>query len=30
MNTIVGLRVMVRTFDGPVLHQIIDTALAGL
>ncbi|MGC0313926.1 TetR/AcrR family transcriptional regulator [Kitasatospora acidiphila] len=30
MNTIVGLRVMVRTFDGPVLYQIIDTALAGL
>lgn len=30
MNTIVGLRVMAKTFDGPTLHQIIDTALAGL
>ncbi|GAA1687377.1 TetR/AcrR family transcriptional regulator [Glycomyces endophyticus] len=30
MNTIVGLRVMARTYDGPVLHRIIDTALAGL
>lgn len=30
MNTIVGLRVMARTFDGPALHHIIDTALAGL
>ncbi|MEV0401719.1 TetR/AcrR family transcriptional regulator [Actinoallomurus sp. NPDC050550] len=30
MNTIVGLRVMARTFDGPTLYRIIDTALAGL
>jgi TetR/AcrR family transcriptional repressor of nem operon len=30
MNTMAGLRVMAKTFDGPVLHQIIDTALAGL
>jgi TetR/AcrR family transcriptional repressor of nem operon len=30
MNTIVGLRVMAKTFDGPVLYRIIDTALAGL
>ncbi|GAA2310255.1 TetR/AcrR family transcriptional regulator [Glycomyces scopariae] len=29
MNTIVGLRVMARTHEGPVLHRIIDTALAG-
>jgi TetR/AcrR family transcriptional repressor of nem operon len=29
MNTIVGLRVMARTHDGPVLHQIIETALSG-
>jgi TetR/AcrR family transcriptional repressor of nem operon len=29
MNTIVGLRTMARTHDGPVLHRIIDTALAG-
>jgi TetR/AcrR family transcriptional repressor of nem operon len=29
MNTIVGLRTMARTHDGPVLYQIIDTALAG-
>lgn len=29
MNTIVGLRVMARTYDGPVLHQIIETALIG-
>jgi TetR/AcrR family transcriptional repressor of nem operon len=28
MNTIVGLRVMARTHDGPVLHGIVDTALA--
>lgn len=30
MNTIVGLRVMAKTFDRPTLHGIIDTALAGL
>ena len=30
MNTISGLRVMTKTFDGPTLHRIIDTALAGL
>ncbi|GAA2146615.1 TetR/AcrR family transcriptional regulator [Glycomyces algeriensis] len=30
MNTIVGLRVMTQTHDGPVLHRIIDTAVAGL
>ncbi len=30
MNTIAGLRVMARTFDGPTLHQIIETALTGL
>jgi TetR/AcrR family transcriptional repressor of nem operon len=30
MNTIVGLRVMAKTFDGPTLYRIIDTALAGL
>jgi len=29
MNTIVGLRVMARTYDGPVLHGIIESALAG-
>ncbi|MFB9662438.1 TetR/AcrR family transcriptional regulator [Glycomyces mayteni] len=29
MNTIVGLRVMARTHDGPVLHGIIESALAG-
>ncbi len=29
MNTIVGLRVMAKTFDGPALYRIIDTALAG-
>ncbi|MEU6865594.1 TetR/AcrR family transcriptional regulator [Streptomyces sp. NPDC046876] len=29
-TTLAGLRVMVKTFDRPVLHQIIDTALAGL
>ncbi|TDQ00517.1 TetR/AcrR family transcriptional regulator [Labedaea rhizosphaerae] len=28
MNTIGGLRVMARGFDGPVLRQVIDTALA--
>lgn len=30
LNTIVGLRVMAKTFDGPTLRGIIDTALAGL
>jgi TetR/AcrR family transcriptional repressor of nem operon len=30
MNTIAGLRVMAKTFDGPALYRIIDTALAGL
>lgn len=30
MNTIVGLRVMARTFDRPALHRIIDSALTGL
>ena len=30
MNTIVGLRVMAKTFDGPALYRIADTALAGL
>jgi TetR/AcrR family transcriptional regulator, transcriptional repressor for nem operon len=30
MNTVVGLRVMAKTFDAPSLHRIIDTALAGL
>jgi TetR/AcrR family transcriptional repressor of nem operon len=30
MNTIGGLRVMAVTYDKPTLHQIIDTALAGL
>ncbi|WP_205326360.1 TetR/AcrR family transcriptional regulator [Glycomyces sp. YM15] len=30
MNTVVGLRVMAQTHDGPVLHRIIDTAVAGL
>jgi len=29
MNTIVGLRVMARTHEGPVLHGIIESALAG-
>jgi AcrR family transcriptional regulator len=29
MNTIVGLRVMARTHQGPVLHGIIESALAG-
>lgn len=28
MNLIVGLRVMARTHDGPVLYQIIETSLA--
>lgn len=27
MNTIVGLRVMARTYDGPTLHRIADNAL---
>ena len=30
MNTIVGLRVMAKTFEPPVLHRIIDSALATL
>ncbi|KIF07239.1 TetR family transcriptional regulator [Streptomyces sp. RSD-27] len=30
MNTIAGLRVMAKTFDGPILYRIIDTALGGL
>ncbi|WP_330300297.1 TetR/AcrR family transcriptional regulator [Streptomyces sp. NBC_00503] len=30
LNTIVGLRVMAKSFDGPILHGIIDTALAAL
>jgi TetR/AcrR family transcriptional repressor of nem operon len=30
MNTIVGLRVMARTCDAPMLHRIIDSALAAL
>lgn len=30
LNTIVGLRVMAKTFDGPTLYGVIDTALAGL
>jgi AcrR family transcriptional regulator len=30
MNTVVGLRVMAKTHEGPALHGIIDTALAGL
>ncbi|MER7765672.1 TetR/AcrR family transcriptional regulator [Kitasatospora sp. NPDC096140] len=29
-TTLAGLRVMTRTFERPVLHRIIDTALAGL
>ncbi|MGW6704509.1 TetR/AcrR family transcriptional regulator [Streptomyces sp. NPDC054956] len=29
-TTLAGLRVMLKTFDRPALHQIIDTALAGL
>jgi TetR/AcrR family transcriptional repressor of nem operon len=29
MNTLVGLRVMAQTHDGPVLRRVIDTALAG-
>lgn len=27
MNTIVGLRVMAKTYDGPTLHRIVDSAL---
>jgi TetR/AcrR family transcriptional repressor of nem operon len=30
MNTIVGLRVMAKTHDAPMLHRIIDSALATL
>ncbi|MDQ6669460.1 MAG: TetR/AcrR family transcriptional regulator [Chloroflexota bacterium] len=30
MNTIVGLRVMAKTYEAPVLHRIIDSALATL
>jgi TetR/AcrR family transcriptional repressor of nem operon len=30
MNTIVGLRVMAKTHDGPTLHRIIESALAVL
>ena len=30
MNTIVGLRVMAKTHEAPVLHRIIDSALATL
>lgn len=30
MNTIVGLRVMAKTCDAPMLHRIIDSALATL
>jgi TetR/AcrR family transcriptional repressor of nem operon len=30
MNTIVGLRVMAKTHDSPVLHRIVDSALATL
>lgn len=30
MNTIMGLRIMAKTFDGPVLYRVIDTALTGL
>lgn len=29
MNTVVGLRVMAQTHDGPVLRRIIDSAVAG-
>lgn len=28
MNTIVGLRVMAKTYDGPTLHRIVDSALS--
>ncbi|MEU6829958.1 TetR/AcrR family transcriptional regulator [Nocardia beijingensis] len=30
MNTIVGLRVMAKTYDAPTLHRIVETALTGL
>jgi TetR/AcrR family transcriptional repressor of nem operon len=30
MNTIIGLRVMAKTFDEQTLHRIIDVAVAGL
>lgn len=30
LTTLAGLRVMVKMFDRPVLHRIVDTALAGL
>jgi len=30
MNTIVGLRVMAKAYEAPVLHRIIDSALATL
>jgi len=30
MNTIVGLRVMTKTCDAPMLHRIIDSAVAAL
>ncbi|WP_019929697.1 TetR/AcrR family transcriptional regulator [Nocardia sp. BMG111209] len=30
MNTLVGLRVMARVYDAPVLHRIVDTALTTL
>jgi TetR/AcrR family transcriptional repressor of nem operon len=30
MNTVVGLRVMAKTYDAPTLHRIIDTALTTL
>ncbi|MGW4091739.1 TetR/AcrR family transcriptional regulator [Nocardia sp. NPDC004750] len=30
MNTIVGLRVMAKTYDAPTLHRVIDTALTSL
>ena len=30
MNTMVGLRVMAKIYDGPTLHRIIDSALATL
>jgi TetR/AcrR family transcriptional regulator, transcriptional repressor for nem operon len=30
MNTIVGLRVMARTYDAPTLHHVIASALAAL
>ena len=30
MTTIGGLRVMAKTYDAPMLHRIIDSALATL